>query len=72
MPTKSKRVSHCTVCHETFTSPGNFDRHRSNFKCLSPASLGMVPREIEGHACWGFEMDEESKAKMARLKTKTK
>lgn len=33
---------HCTVCHETFTTVGNFDRHRKTGKCEHPTACGFV------------------------------
>lgn len=35
----------CTVCHEVFARPGNFDKHRSDGWCLDPRSLGLVANE---------------------------
>lgn len=52
-------TAHCTVCHETFTSPTGFDRHRRYGKCLDPARLWdnsgyrifkLVDRP---YRCWG-------------------
>lgn len=32
-------AAHCTVCHEHFSTVGNFDRHRRTGHCQHPASL---------------------------------
>lgn len=34
--------AHCGACHLTFNSVGAFDKHRSNDRCLTPASLKMI------------------------------
>lgn len=26
------RIAHCALCHQTFTTPANFDRHRAGRK----------------------------------------
>ena len=36
------RVAHCSVCHRTFTTVANFDRHRRGGRCVDPASVDMV------------------------------
>lgn len=40
--------AHCGSCHRTFSTVGNFDRHRSKDgergSCLHPASVGLVER----------------------------
>lgn len=30
---------HCAGCHELFSTPQNFDLHRSNGKCLQPGRI---------------------------------
>jgi hypothetical protein len=46
------RISHCSVCHETFSTVANFDAHRRKVKsetskyvgrCLDPRAAGLVP-----------------------------
>jgi len=32
-------VAHCGCCHETFSTVGLFDMHRSGGNCLDPAAL---------------------------------
>lgn len=32
-------TAHCSVCHETFTSPSGFDIHRRYNKCVDPAEM---------------------------------
>lgn len=36
------RTAHCGACHETFTTVGNFDKHRRNGKCAAPTKVGLV------------------------------
>lgn len=31
--------AHCAACHRTFTTAKLFDRHRTKFECVDPASL---------------------------------
>lgn len=47
--------AHCATCHVTFGGVSNFDRHRSNGRCLPPASLGLTERED----VWREEMDHD-------------
>jgi hypothetical protein len=41
-------MAHCTVCHETFSTVSNFDRHRQPIAkggeraCRPPADAGLV------------------------------
>lgn len=58
--TGAKRC-HCTGCHNTFSSPGGFDRHRRDFICQDPRELGMVRGENE---VWVTPMSEEAKMRM--------
>jgi hypothetical protein len=39
------RTAHCGACHETFTTPANFDRHRLQDECAPPADRGLVLNE---------------------------
>lgn len=35
---------HCSVCHATFSTVGNFDRHRPSYSgCAHPADVGLIP-----------------------------
>lgn len=40
------KIAHCAACHETFTTPGNFDKHRNprgeHGSCQNPAKVGLV------------------------------
>lgn len=36
--------AHCSGCHETFSTVGNFDRHRREFACRPPAEIGLIER----------------------------
>ncbi|MGH7239670.1 MAG: hypothetical protein ACREHG_06345 [Candidatus Saccharimonadales bacterium] len=46
-PTK---VCECAACGERFTTPGNFDQHRSGLWeariCLNPAEVGMSQNRL--------------------------
>jgi hypothetical protein len=60
-------TSHCPTCHETFTSPSGFDRHRYYGKCLDPTTalnkqnvLIFRPAGRE-YACWEFNQDNTSR-----------
>lgn len=55
------KAAHCATCHETFTGPSHFDRHRHDGKCLEPAGIGLVLVERAGWTAWGTEMDENWK-----------
>jgi len=35
-------TSHCAACHVTFSTVGNFDRHRRGGVCVDPAEFGMA------------------------------
>ena len=46
--------THCTVCHSTLRTVGDFDRHRRDGWCLDLPSLGLVESDglwatPEGH-----------------------
>jgi hypothetical protein len=53
------KTSHCTACHETFTTVTSFDKHRTGShpvdtrSCLDPASVGLVSAG-RAYPCWGF------------------
>ena len=36
------KTAHCAACHETFTTPGVFDKHRRNGHCLPPPDAGLL------------------------------
>lgn len=47
------KAAHCAACHITFSTPGNFDRHRPG-ECLPPESVGLVVlRKYENTSVWG-------------------
>lgn len=54
------KTAHCTVCHETFTTPAGFDRHRSRGTCLDPATMVNSKSEPvfknagRAYKCWAF------------------
>ena len=41
-PQLNTKTSLCPVCHETFSTPRNFDTHRKDGWCLDPATVGLV------------------------------
>lgn len=60
------KAAHCTACCTTFTTPGNFDRHRRGEgdarACLGPASAGLVQVQRAGYVAWsmpGRDREEE-------------
>lgn len=55
-------VAHCSACHETFSTAGNFDKHRRGGKCLLPdAGIGMVKRD----GIWRKPRDERQVGRIA-------
>lgn len=47
-------VAHCSVCHESFSTVANFDRHRTydaygDRACLRPTDVGLV---LNGRSHW--------------------
>lgn len=56
-------TSHCSGCHETFTSLSAFDKHRTGShasgsrRCLPPAEVGLVSAG-RNYPCWGMEGDD--------------
>jgi hypothetical protein len=52
------KAAHCTACHETFTTPANFDRHRrgpdNNRRCLDPSEVGLVRVARKDYAAWSM------------------
>lgn len=60
------KAAHCTVCHETFTTAANFDRHRrgqaATRVCLDPASVGLVRVQRKGFPAWSMPGREEEVA----------
>jgi hypothetical protein len=57
------RIAHCGACHRTFSTVGNFDRHRSNRgkhgACLDPVTVGMVERDF----VWGMPPPDPTKTR---------
>jgi hypothetical protein len=53
-------TSHCSGCHETFTSLSAFDAHRTGSHangtrtCLPPTKAGLVQAN-RPYPCWGTE-----------------
>lgn len=44
-------TAHCGACHETFTTPWVFDKHRRDGKCLPPQEAGLVLTR-RAYRCW--------------------
>lgn len=40
--------AHCTTCHRTFADAELFHRHRVEYHCQNPATLGMVKHRNSG------------------------
>lgn len=57
------KTSHCSACHETFTSITSFDRHRTggagDRKCVAPTAAGLV-KTGRDYPCWGIPGAETS------------
>lgn len=47
-------VCHCSRCHTTFTTAGNFDRHRRDGTCLPPDACGLELKNRAGYTVWGM------------------
>ena len=47
------KMAHCSICHVTFSTVGNFDRHNPSYSgCAHPAAVGLVPsRRSPGAWC---------------------
>ena len=55
------RQAHCSICHRTFTTAANFDKHRRGGNCVDPATLGMV---TAGRGIWRIPMTDEDRKRM--------
>jgi hypothetical protein len=59
------KTAHCTVCHQTFTTVGAFDKHRDGSHaddtrhCVDPESVGLV-NAGRAYPCWGFPGRDEA------------
>jgi hypothetical protein len=45
-------AAHCGGCHETFSTVGNFDKHRRNGTCLDPVAAGLHLNTTRGYPVW--------------------
>lgn len=52
-------TSHCGACHHTFTTVGNFDRHRRDGGCLVPTECGFEVKQRAGYTAWGMPGRED-------------
>lgn len=47
------RAAHCAACHRTFGGVRGFERHRKNFTCVDPSTVGLVLIEQDhGDPLW--------------------
>jgi hypothetical protein len=61
-------MAHCAACHRTFSTVGNFDRHRPG-ECLDPATVGLsVVRKHRDTDVWGVPIDEETRSRLKLLR----
>lgn len=52
-------VAHCAgSCHVSFTTAGNFARHRRDGRCLHPADAGLVSHQRAGYVAYGQPASE--------------
>lgn len=62
-------TAHCAAdCHQTFTSPRSFDKHRLNGECRPPATVGLVALERAGYTAWGSPIDDDARARLAAMR----
>lgn len=54
-------IAHCAGCCETFSTVANFDRHRQDFACVPPASVGLEVRD----GLWRMPPTDASRARIA-------
>ena len=53
------KTCHCPACHETFTGPTAFDKHRAGShidatrRCTDPKTVGLVDAGRE-YRCWAL------------------
>lgn len=65
-PTLNTDTALCTVCHESFRTVRNFDRHRRDGWCLDPSSIGLRKSAI-GH--WVAEVPPEDLERLTALRS---
>lgn len=58
VPSMGTKVCLCTVCHEVFSTPTHFDRHRRDGWCQNPEDLGL---EKNVHGVWRQPMNDEDR-----------
>ena len=46
-----RNTAHCTSCHQGFSGPSAFDRHKTLHGCKDPATSGLV---LDGRGLWGW------------------
>ncbi len=47
------RACHCRACCRSFSSVSAFDEHRRRFRCVDPATVGLVERD----GVWSWPQD---------------
>lgn len=60
--------AHCGGCHELFSGPSSFDKHRSAKKgyiCVDPASVGLVQLN---DSIWQEPIDEKGKEYFSKMR----
>lgn len=50
--------SHCSGCHETYSSLSAFDAHRKGGQCHAPAAVGLIARRKPFGDLWGWPAPE--------------
>ena len=63
-PSANSKMCLCSVCHEVFGTPNNFDRHRQDGWCLDPAALGLRLTET---GVWREAMDPDRLNRLSTL-----
>lgn len=58
-------AQHCPDCHETFSSTGAGDAHRTrDFRCLLPGDVGLV---LDERGVWRHPMTDANRERLAKL-----
>jgi hypothetical protein len=61
--------SHCPACHRTFSGDSAAEKHRAGSfgpggdrRCLDPATIGLIARQMPYGALWGWPAPDAEKA----------